>query len=328
MFKSREFPISDNHTTSSIAKRYRRFANVETGGSSPTYTEWANAVADHSETLRFLAELPYEKQQPNLLFAAFRYSLGEPENVNHFLRDLHANLEQVRAVMESRRTQTNEPHRCASILPILSQFEEPLALVEAGASAGLCLIPDHYRYDYGEGIVGSSGPIFKCDSEGPVPIPVRLPNITWRRGLDTHPLSLEDADNVRWLECLIWPEHTDRRERFKEAVVVAKQHPIEIQEGDLRTDIESLLAQAPGDCRIVVFHTTVLAYLTKRSEIQDFAKSMRSNGVTWISNEAPEVLGTSPKKPTSFEKKGPLVLSLDGEPAAFSSPHGRWLHWL
>ena len=230
--------------------------------------------------------------------------------------------------MESRRTQTNEPHRCASILPILAQFEEPLALVEVGASAGLCLLPDHYRYDYGQGVVGSSGPVFKCASQGPVPIPERLPKIMWRRGLDTHPLSLESADNVRWLECLIWPEHTDRRERFAEAVVVAKQHPILIQEGDLRSDVESLLSQAPGDSRIVVFHTTVLAYLTRRSEIDDFAKSMRANGVTWISNEAPEVLGTSPKEPTSFKKKGPLVLSLDGEPVAFSSPHGRWLHWL
>lgn len=230
--------------------------------------------------------------------------------------------------MESRRTQTNEPHRCASIVPIMAQFEEPLALVEVGASAGLCLIPDQYRYDYGQGVVGTSGPLFKCASEGPVPIPERLPNITWRRGLDTHPLSLESADSVRWLECLIWPEHTDRRERFAEAVAVAKQQPIEIQEGDLRSDIESLLADVPGDSRIVVFHTTVLTYLSRRSEIHDFAKSMRSNGVTWISNEAPEVLGISPKKPASFKKKGPLILSLDGEPVAFSSPHGRWLHWL
>lgn len=288
----------------------------------------ANTVADHPKTLRFLAELPFEKQQPNLLFAAFRYCLGEPGNAAHFLNRLHANLEQVHAVMVSRRTQTNEPHRCASILPILAGFEESLALIEVGAAAGLCLIPDLYRYDYGYGVVGSSGPIFKCAPEGTVPIPERLPKIIWRRGLDTHPLSLESADNVRWLECLIWPEHTERRERFAEAVDIAKENPVQIQKGDLRYDIEALLTRAPTDCRIVVFHTTVLAYLTSRNDINDFARSMRSNGVTWISNEAPEVLGTSPKEPARFKEKGPLVLSLDGEPVALSSPHGRWLHWL
>ena len=288
----------------------------------------ANTVADHPKTLRFLAELPFEKQQPILLFAAFRYCLGEPGNAAHFLDRLHANLEQVHAVMVSRRTQTNEPHRCASILPILAGFEESLALIEVGAAAGLCLIPDHYRYDYGYGVVGSSGPTFKCAPEGTVPIPERLPKIIWRRGLDTHPLSLESADNVRWLECLIWPEHTERRELFAEAVDIARENPVEIQKGDLRYDIEALLTRAPTDCRIVVFHTTVLAYLTSRSDINEFARSMRANGVTWISNEAPEVLGTSPKEPASFKEKGPLVLSLDGEPVALSSPHGRWLHWL
>lgn len=263
-----------------------------------------------------------------MLFAAFRYGIGEPENAAHFLNRLHANLEQVHAVMLSRRTQTNEPHRCASILPILAGFGESLALIEVGAAAGLCLIPDQYRYEYGYGIVGSSGPIFKCALDGPVPIPEHLPNITWRRGLDTHPLSLESADNVRWLECLIWPEHTERRARFAEAVDVARGNPVEIQKGDLRYDVEALINKAPGDCRIVVFHTTVLAYLTSHNDINEFARSMRSKGVTWISNEAPEVLGTLTKKPASFKEKGPLVLSLDGEPMALSSPHGRWLHWL
>ena len=323
-----EFVISDKDSISSIAERYRRFANVETGGSSPLYTELANAVADHPKTLRFLADLPFEKQQPNLLFAAFRFGLGEPENAAHFFNRLHANLDKVCAVMASRQTQTNEPHRCACILPILAGFKEPLALIEVGAAAGLCLLPDHYRYDYGYGVIGSSGPIFECVPHGPVPIPEDLPNITWRRGLDTHPLTLESAENVRWLECLIWPEHTERRNLFADAVDVARERSVDVQKGDLRYDIEALLRKAPTDCRIVLFHTAVLAYLTSRSDINDFARSMRSNGVTWISNEAPEVLGTSPQKPASFKEKGPLVLSLDGEPVALSSPHGRWLHWL
>lgn len=230
--------------------------------------------------------------------------------------------------MESRSTQTNEPHRCTSILPILAGFDEPLAIIEVGASAGLCLLPDKYRYDYGQGIVGSTGPIFPCNTEGVVPVPENIPDIVWRAGLDTNPVSLKSEDNIRWLKCLIWPEHIERLHRFEEAIGVARRWPLQIFEGDLRCDTESLLAKAPHNVRLVVFHTTVLAYLSSRKEIDDFARLMKSSGVTWISNEAPEVLGMSPTKPERFQHKGPLVLALDGEPVALSSPHGRWSHWL
>jgi hypothetical protein len=47
-----------------------------------------------------------------------------------------------------RRTQTNEPARCATLLPLLALLPQPLALLEIGASAGLCLLPDLYSYKY------------------------------------------------------------------------------------------------------------------------------------------------------------------------------------
>jgi hypothetical protein len=60
-----------------------------------------------------------------------------------------ANADAVRSVMLARSTQTNEPARCAVLLPVLAQLPQPLALIEIDTSAGLCLLPDLYGYDYG-----------------------------------------------------------------------------------------------------------------------------------------------------------------------------------
>ena len=51
---------------------------------------------------------------------------------------------------------------------------EPLALLEVGASAGLCLYPDRYAYRYGDGpVLGTGAPLLECAITGPVPVPDR-----------------------------------------------------------------------------------------------------------------------------------------------------------
>ena len=44
--------------------------------------------------------------------------------------------------MRTRATQTNEAGRCAILLPVLAALPQPLALLDVGASAGLCLYRD------------------------------------------------------------------------------------------------------------------------------------------------------------------------------------------
>ena len=113
------------------------------------------------------------------------------------------------------------------MLPLLAQLRPPLALLEVGASAGLCLLPDHYGYDYGNArldptVPGDAGaPVFPCNVSGAVPIPKSIPRIAWRAGLDLHPLDVRSDHDMAWLETLVWPGQNERAARLHAAINVA-----------------------------------------------------------------------------------------------------------
>ena len=132
----------------SIAANYRRFARLEAAGRSPAYQRLAEFVATRDVLLGFLAGMPADKRQPNLLFAAARHLLGVPAEAETLVELVADHSTVLAEVMRTRRTQTNEAARCACLLPALAQLPSPLALLEVGASAGLTLLPDRYSYDY------------------------------------------------------------------------------------------------------------------------------------------------------------------------------------
>ena len=137
---------------------YRTFARLEAAGTSPKYTAWAEGVSADDEIIALLLELPRPKRQANLLFAAARH-LGAGDGSYAELRSwLLDHWAKVRELMFARSTQTNEAGRCAALLPALAQIDRPLALIEVGASAGLCLYPDRYSYRYTvTEVVGAEG---------------------------------------------------------------------------------------------------------------------------------------------------------------------------
>ena len=159
-----------------IAARYARFAEVEAPGNSPLYAQLAHGVAADPDLIALLATLPELKQQPNLLFGAARFVAGTPTGFADFRSAVRDRWADISAVMLAKRTQTNEPARCASFYPLLASFPQPLALIEVGASAGLCLYPDRYRYEYRHGdgdpaIAGDpdSSLTISCEVEGDSP---------------------------------------------------------------------------------------------------------------------------------------------------------------
>ncbi|MBG6213702.1 hypothetical protein RCH23_001414 [Cryobacterium sp. CAN_C3] len=330
--------------------RYRAFAEVEARGLSACYERWAVGIADDPQLVSLIDELPAAKRQPNLMFSAARFHGAPVGEYAPFAAWLPKHWADVAATCLTHATQTNEPGRCAVLLPALAALAGPLALIEVGASAGLCLHPDRYSYRYrfadsdsdsgsgsGSGggdermlhpVDGPSPVLLDCVVSGPVPLPERMPDIVWRAGIDLNPLDVHSDADVAWLEALIWPEHDDRRSRLRAAVAVARQHPVEIVRGDLNDEIEALVARAPAEATVVVFHTAVLAYLNE-TDRNRFAGQMTRLPVRWLSNEGYSVVpGVAERLTATPAESSAFILAQGSEPIAFTQPHGRSLHWI
>jgi hypothetical protein len=317
-----------------LSDTYRAFARIEAHGVSVIYEDLARFIAESPEILAFVASLPPERQQPNLFLAAVRDVAGVPRGGDDLVRIVRESREAIRHVMLTRTTQTNEPARCSVLLPVLSRLPQPLALVEVGASAGLCLLPDRYGYNYGDVSLrpttktGSQPPVFTCRASHNTPLPTSLPTIAWRAGLDLNPLDVGSHSDMAWLKNLVWPEQVDRLSRLRLAIRVAREDPPPVRSGDLFVDLQPLFNEVPDDATLVVFHTAVLAYVSNQKLRDHFAASMIASSAVWISNEAPGVfpsLAAGTPEPTEV---GRFLLAVNGKPMAWTAPHGQAIEWI
>ncbi|MDR6907529.1 hypothetical protein J2X63_003237 [Agromyces sp. 3263] len=318
----------------STCERYRVFADVEARGMSATYEAWAAGVADDPTAIALIDELPSPKRQPNLVFSAARFHGAPVGPYSAFREWLTANWPAVRETALSHATQTNEAGRCALQVPVLAAIEGPIALLEVGASAGLCLYPDRYSYRYSghpqlDPPGGPSEVVLRCETRGPVPppIPDHLPNVAWRGGIDLNPLDVRRPEDVAWLDALVWPEHEDRRERLRAAAAIAASDPPRIVAGDLNEQLTTLAADVPAEATLVVFHTAVLMYLDSSGR-QRFADLVRELPGHWLSIEARSVTPGIRVRDDVDNESSDLVLALDGLQLAWAQPHGRAIRWI
>ena len=325
----------DDQPLVALAARYTRFADEEARGRSPLYEELARGVAGDRETLGFLSTLPAEKRQPNLLLAAVRHLSGTPAGWSEFRRTLLAHADAVRATMLERTTQTNEPARCATLLPVLAQLPQPLALIEVGASAGLCLLPDFYGYDYGgrpirpAAAASADYPVFACAASTATPLPRATPQVIWRTGLDLNPLDASDPSHAAWLETLVWPEQTRRLAHLRAALKIAATVKPRVVKGDLLgNELAQLCREAPKDATLVIFHSAVVAYVADRADRRAFAARVRQLCPYWISNETSRTFLDDSSRAGKAGTPGYFLLAVNGAPVAWTDPHGAAIEWI
>lgn len=314
-----------------IAERYERFAEVEARGRSAVYERLALAIAGDPDVLALIAALPPMKQQPNLVLASARF-VGAPFETREFLRWLPEHWAAVEAVILSRSTQTNEAARCAVLLPVLSAIDGPMALIEVGAAAGLCLLPDRYGYRYelpdrtwSLDPVEGSDVIIRCRAHGVAGL--RMPEVAWRRGIDLHPLDVSDPGDAAWLRTLVWPGQDERLARLDAAIEVARLDPPVVVAGDALEQLAEVVAAAPVGLHVVVFHSAVHAYLSADDRAA-FADLVRALGATWVSNEGVGVLPEVAARLDVPADPGDFVVAREGVPVALADAHGAWVRML
>jgi hypothetical protein len=315
-----------------IALLYRGFAEHEAAGRSPLYEQFALRVAADAALRDLIAGLPRPKWQPNLLFGAVCYLFGTLASDEEFARVLRAHKGRILEVVRARTTQTNEPGRCATLMPVLAQLPQPLALLAVGAAAGLCLYPDRYAYEFNGSHLdarhhaGPPSPLFALRATSATPIPTEPVEVCWRAGLDLNPVDASDRESVAWLEALVWPGEEYRLPRLRAALAIARHDPPLLVQGDLRSDLPALAERAPAEGTLVIFHTAVLNYVRDPGDRAAFARTVRNLDAVWIANEgagivdpAHELMGR--RRPDAF------LLCVDGTPTAWTDPHGLWIDW-
>ncbi len=172
--------------------------------------------------------------------------------------ELHASLREA--------PQTNEPARTVALLVGIADAVRRtglrrLRLLEPGASGGLGLLVDRYRF-LGDG--WTAGPedsplvVSGCGATGFVPEPFE---VVERRGCDVSPVDAASAEGAGYLTSFVWPWQVDRHERLAAALEVARSAPVVVDRASAAEWVAARLAEpvAP-DVLTVVWHSVTRMY--------------------------------------------------------------------
>lgn len=356
-----------------VRRRFREFGYEY--ASLPLYGSVSPRVAEDPETAGLLVAARPGQARPVLWFAALHDLVlrrpdvpaarwyasvvgraavpdGDPwPDVRTTVLD-HA--DELRALVATRTTQTNEVNRCVYVAAGLAaattgRAEDPVAIVELGASAGLLLGIDHYAVattspDGVRTTVGDASSSVRCEgvdrSTGRAALGP-LPPVVARAGVDRDPVALDDEDAVRWLKACLWPDVPGRVERFEAAREALRPEPPLVLAGDLVDDaaraVDSVLGSSPGAAdHVVVYSSWALTYAERDRRVALADELRRVAGtvphLTWFTAEPPGCVPGLPADPRAAQ--GPTVLALrtwtDGreqEPRTIgvAHPHGAWV---
>jgi len=336
------------------AKQVYHGANIT--NASPLYAQLSLKIAEDHDLLALNLNAYKGQPIPNLFLSAvhdlllrgidhplraFFPSLTDsplsPEDAYpHFRTFCLQHAEEIQAMVDTRRVQTNEVQRCSSLLPAFETVYQrgggkPLALIEIGPSAGLLMRWDTYGYDYGIG--GRAGNVnspvqlrSEIRGEKLPPIPAILPPVAYRIGIDLYPVDVRDSDAARWLRALIWPEHTDRAHLLIPAIQAAQVDPPHMIAGDALALLPGLLAELPAGTMTCVYHSFAVHQFSRADQERlgnvlltaSYGRTIYRISLEWWAGQP------GPKLELETYQDG----LAQGELLANCESHGRWIEWV
>jgi hypothetical protein len=173
-----------------------------------------------------------------------------------------------RDITLDRPVQTNEVGRSAALLggflTVAAETGLGLRVLEIGASAGLNLRWDRFRYEAADWAFGDSASPARvpCEYSGGRP---PLPQTVWvveRAGCDPSPIDPTTDDGSLSLQSFVWPEQLERLQLLRAAIEVARRTPVTVDAASATDWLEERLARERGGSATVVFHSIMWGYMT------------------------------------------------------------------
>jgi hypothetical protein len=237
--------------TEHLRRLFRVFGGALGQGRSLVYAALSKGIPSNEELLDLLMRTPSDQRRPSLLFASVNHILAihpdaalaayypihggrrpvDDDLVPAFAAFCAEHGDELDQLLRTGSTQTNEIRRCAALRLALGYIGErwnrSVALVEVGASAGLNLQFDRYRYRIGDQEVtpeAESSVLISCELRGDASADQfrrPVPEITSRLGVDMQPVPLSDPGARAWLEAFIWPEDISGLATLRGAIELA-----------------------------------------------------------------------------------------------------------
>lgn len=225
------------------------------------------------------------------------------------LQELHP---EIRRLVE-RGCQTNEVGRSAALLggflEVAHRTRLPLRILELGASAGLNLNWDRYRYESsrsgepGEAGWGDEMSAVRFVHFFDVPPPMdRGAEVVERKGCDLEPIDPTTEEGALSLRSFIWADQLGRLSLLDGAIAIAQAAPVELERLDAATFLERELAKPRVGMATVVYHSVFIQYADEdqrmriRRTIEDasvYYLRMEPASGTFEIRLGDELLGTS-----------------------------------
>lgn len=248
-----------------------------------------------------------------------------------FLDTVAANVAELSALVE-RPVQTNEVGRAAALvggfLVVAGATRLPLRCLELGASAGLNLRWDRFRYEARGSAWGpSDSPVRLCDfTAGAAPPFGVSAKVVERAGCDRFPVDATTKEGRRTLMSYVWPDQVARLRLLEGAFVVAQQVPVSVERAEADDWLERALAATRPGAATVVFHSIVMQYLDEGARLR-VEETLRAAGER-ATDEAP--LAWLRMEPGADQAEVRLTLWPPGSErrVATSSYHGGAVRWL